>query len=157
MTDPVTRVEPARTYAVRACTEHPIEEHHRVRVFRALLEAGAAGESQRELLGELMYQSHASYGACGLGSDGTDLLVELARRAGRGAGVYGAKITGGGSGGTVAVLARAGSRPTLEGLVATYERETGRPSALIGGSSAGASDYGVRTLAPTRARADRGA
>ena len=157
LTDPVTRVEPARTYAVRACTEHPIEEHHRVRVFRALLEAGAAGESQRELLGELMYQSHASYGACGLGSDGTDLLVELARRAGRGAGVYGAKITGGGSGGTVAVLARAGSRPTLEGLVATYERETGRPSALIGGSSAGASDYGVRTLAPTRARADRGA
>lgn len=32
---------------------------------------GGAAE-QLAVLGELMYQSHASYGACGLGSDGTD-------------------------------------------------------------------------------------
>ena len=30
-------------------------------------------------LGALMYESHASYSACGLGSDGTDRLVALAR------------------------------------------------------------------------------
>ena len=53
-----------------------------------------------------MYASHASYSACGLGSDGTDLLVDLARAAGAADGIYGAKITGGGSGGTVAILAR---------------------------------------------------
>ena len=29
-----------------------------------------------------MYESHASYSACGLGSDGTDRLVALAREAG---------------------------------------------------------------------------
>ena len=33
-------------------------------------------------LGQLMYESHASYSACGLGSDGTDRLVELVREAG---------------------------------------------------------------------------
>ena len=57
-------------------------------------------------LGALMYESHASYSACGLGSDGTDRLVALAREAGPARGIYGAKITGGGSGGTVAILAR---------------------------------------------------
>jgi galactokinase len=36
-TDPATRVDPARSYHVRAATEHPIEEHQRVRLFKALL------------------------------------------------------------------------------------------------------------------------
>ena len=35
-------------------------------------------------LGALMYESHASYSACGLGSKGTDRLVALAREAGPG-------------------------------------------------------------------------
>src|SRR2546427_5605016 len=43
--------------------------------------------------------------ACGLGSERTDLLVRLAREAGPRAGLCGAEITGGGSGGTVAILA----------------------------------------------------
>lgn len=37
------------------------------------------GREQLETLGELMYQSHASYSRCGLGSEGTDRLVELVR------------------------------------------------------------------------------
>ena len=36
-TDLVTEVDPARTYAVRVCTAHPIYEHPRVRRFRDLL------------------------------------------------------------------------------------------------------------------------
>ena len=64
------------------------------------------GVGQKSALGELMYESHASYGACGLGSGGTDLLVKLVRESGLATGLYGAKITGGGSGGVVAVLAR---------------------------------------------------
>ncbi len=146
ITDPVTRVDPSRTYAVRSCTEHPIQEHHRVGVFRAILEGGANDDGSRALLGELMAQSHASYGACGLGSDGTDRLVELVRRAGVGSGLYGAKITGGGSGGTVAVLARAGKRPELERIVAEYSRETGHSGAIIGGSSEGALAFGATRL-----------
>jgi galactokinase len=148
LTDRVTRVDPAKTYAVRACTEHPIYEHDRVKLFRSLLDGGAKSESSRVRLGELMYQSHQSYGACGLGSEGTDRLVELVRDAGPVDGLYGAKITGGGSGGAVAVLARAGSRPRLERVVAQYERETGRKAAMVGGSSEGAARYGVRRLLP---------
>jgi L-arabinokinase len=145
-TDPVTRVDPARTYAVRQPTAHPIHEHHRVRLFRALLEAGAAAEEHRLLLGESMYQSHASYGACGLGTSGTDRLVALVRAAGPAAGLYGAKITGGGSGGVVAVLARAGSRPAVDRIAREYERESGRAATVLGGSSDGAIRWGVLRL-----------
>lgn len=148
LTDEVTRVDPARTYAVRSCAEHPVLENHRVRLFRALLESGAASEASRELLGELMVQSHASYGACGLGSDGTDRLVELARAQGPGAGIYGAKITGGGSGGTVAVLARSGSRAAVERIAEMYRRETGREASIVSGSSDGAMIRGTRRLVP---------
>lgn len=67
-------------------------------------------------------QSHASYGRCGLGSEGTDRLVALVRAeaaAARAAGaeppLYGAKITGGGSGGAQ------GTDPV--GLPATLQRQ----------------------------------
>jgi L-arabinokinase len=54
-------------------------------------------------LGELMYQSHTSYSVCGLGDPHTDELVQMVKLH-QGKGVYGAKITGGGSGGTVCIL-----------------------------------------------------
>src|SRR5262249_19806060 len=117
-TDPTTTIDPARHYPVRAATAHAIEEHQRVQEFRALLgDRPAVDEATRVRLGELMYESHASYSACGLGSDGTDRLVALVREAGPGIGLYGAKITGGGSGGTVAVLAARGRQRTV-GLLA---------------------------------------
>jgi len=152
ITDSVTRVDAAQRYAVRQPTAHPIYEHHRVRTFRALLEAGAGTEEERALLGELMYQSHASYGACGLGTSGTDRLVALAREvgagAGAGAGIYGAKITGGGSGGVVAVLARAGSHALVQGIAQRYGRLTGQSAMVLGGSSDGAARFGVLRLCP---------
>jgi galactokinase len=143
ITDRATSVDPSRTYAVRQPTAHPIYEHHRVQLFRALLERGATTEADRGLLGELMYQSHASYGACGLGSSGTDRLVELVRAA-EAEGLYGAKITGGGSGGTVAVLARAGSRAAVDAIARRYAAETGGSASVLGGSSAGAARFGTR-------------
>ncbi|MFO7169581.1 MAG: GHMP kinase [Chloroflexota bacterium] len=147
-TDQVTRIDPARTYAVRQPTAHPIYEHHRVRLFRSLLEQLGSGspeatEERLVLLGELMYQSHASYSACGLGSDGTDRLVELVRAAGPRAGLYGAKITGGGSGGTVAVLARSGALDAVREVARRYEEETGRAASILGGSSPGAAQLGA--------------
>ncbi|HEX3904968.1 MAG TPA: GHMP kinase [Polyangia bacterium] len=148
-TDPATRVDPGRSYRVRAATEHPIEEHQRVRDFRAILAAGAASEESRTLLGELMYEAHASYAACGLGATATDRLVELVRAAGPAAGLYGAKITGGGSGGTVAVLARKGSRAAVEAIAARHSDETGRPPVIFAGSSPGARAFGVRRFVAT--------
>ncbi|KAL6330600.1 hypothetical protein AAG906_003207 [Vitis piasezkii] len=84
--DSVTVIDQKRNYAVRASTRHPIYENFRVKC-------------------------HYSYSACGLGSDGTDRLVKLVQemqhsksyRSGNGS-LYGAKITGGGSGGTVCVI-----------------------------------------------------
>ena len=141
--DPMSRVDAQRSYAVRQPTAHPIYEHQRVQRFRALLETGAQRQEQRLLLGELMYQSHESYNACGLGSSGTDQLVALVRTAGPAAGLYGAKITGGGSGGVVAILARAGSHPAVESIAREYERLTGRKAMALGGSSEGAMRFGT--------------
>ena len=146
ITDGVTRVERDRTYAVRQPTEHPIREHARVQAYRQLLETGAATDAQRAALGDLMYASHASYSACGLGSSGTDRLVELVRESGRESGLYGAKITGGGSGGVVAVLAREGSHEIVDDIADRYARETGRVATVLGGSSPGAIVSGVVRL-----------
>lgn len=142
-TDAVTSIDPARIYAVRQPTAHPIYEHHRVRLFRALLLAGAQREDERGLLGELMFQSHASYSACGLGSGGTDRLVGLARELGPQRGIYGAKITGGGSGGTVAILTRSGSAQRIRELATRYEQETNHTTTLLHGSSPGAKAFGI--------------
>lgn len=144
--DPVTTVNPQRRYAVRQPTAHPIYEHFRVRAFARLL-AGSA-PANAPLLGELMYQSHASYSACGLGSDGTDSLVALARQAGQQQGIYGAKITGGGSGGTVAVLARRNAEASIQRLAAQYAKQTGRRPHIFKGSSPGAANFGLITLTP---------
>jgi L-arabinokinase len=141
--DPVTRVDPERAYAVRAPTAHPVYEHFRVRAVAELLR-GSPGERTLELLGELMYQSHASYSACGLGSEATDRLVELVRSAGTGSGLYGAKITGGGSGGTVAVLGRRGAEGAVRKIAERYRAETGREPYVFTSSSPGAAAFDHR-------------
>jgi galactokinase len=146
-TDAATTIDPARRYPVRAAAGHAIEEQQRVHEFRALLATNAGvDEESRERLGELMYASHASYSACGLGSDGTDQLVALVREAGPGAGLYGAKITGGGSGGTVAVLAERGRHRTIGAIADLYRSTSGHGSAVYVGSSDGSRAFGVRTL-----------
>ncbi len=147
-TDRVTRVDPLEDYAVRVPTAHPIYEHFRVHTFGELLRADP-GERPLSLLGELMYQSHASYSACGLGSDGTDLLVELVREAGPGSGLYGAKITGGGSGGTVAVLGRRDAGEAVRAVAERYEDMRGHRPTIFSGSSPGSAEVGTLTLRRT--------
>lgn len=144
-TDAVARIEAGRTYAVRRPTAHPIHEHARVQRFAQLL-AGPPDEAGLREMGELMFAAHAGYSACGLGSAGTDRLVELVREAGEAAGLYGAKITGGGSGGTVAVLGRAGAGAAVAAVARRYAQETGRETAVFAGSSAGACHFGALTL-----------
>jgi L-arabinokinase len=138
LVDGVVRVDPGRTYAVRQPTAHPVREHARVSRFAAILRDGATTEPNRVALGDLMYASHASYSACGLGSEGTDRLVAMVREAGPSQGLYGAKITGGGSGGTVAVLGRAEAGPAVVAIARAYAEETGREPYVFEGSSPGA-------------------
>ena len=149
-TDSVTRVDPGRRYSVRTPTAHPVYEHERVTEWSRRLDAmrGVAAADDAGRLGELMYESHASYSACGLGSDGTDRLVALAREGGSGRGIHGAKITGGGSGGTVAVLADSGSGAAVRAVARRYTEETGRDAYVFEGSSPGAARVGAIRLDP---------
>ena len=144
ITDTVTRVQPERVYAVRQSTAHPVYENARVTRFAELLAALRPGADDVALeMGELMAESHASYGACGLGSEGTDRLVELVRRAGPAAGLFGAKITGGGSGGTVAVLGRSDAEAAVREIARSYARESGREAEVFVGSGPGVEESGV--------------
>jgi len=143
--DTVTSVDRGRRYRVRAATAHPVYERRRVENFRELLLA-PAGEAERHRLGELMYESHASYGRCGLGSPGTDRLAGLVRTEGAAGGLYGARITGGGSGGTVAVLGRRDAAPAIARVAAAYERQTGHRPHVFAGSSPGVLAFGSRSI-----------
>jgi galactokinase len=143
--DPITEVIAGSSYRVRAATAHPIHEHARVTEFRELMQRGPALEVAPRL-GELMYRAHDSYGACGLGSTGTDRLVELVRAAGVAQGLHGAKITGGGSGGTVAVLGASTAEPAVLAVARQYARETGHAPYLFSGSSCGAAQFGIARL-----------
>jgi len=148
-TDRVTQVCANRNYQVRVPTAHAIYEHDRVRRFADLLRR-VQDESTLALLGELMYQSHAGYSACGLGSNGTDRLVELVRAAGPTAGLYGAKITGGGSGGTVAVLGTREARASLAKIADQYAAESGYQPYIFEGSSPGNAATGYLKLTPAQ-------
>jgi L-arabinokinase len=140
-TDPVTEVEPECVYGVRAATSHPVYENHRANLFAEMI-GSAENAGRHTLIGELMYQSHASYSLCGLGSDGTDLLVRLVREAGPEEGIYGARITGGGSGGTVAVLASRDAGDAISRAASRYAELTGHQPQVFFGSSPGASEFG---------------
>lgn len=146
--DKVTVIDPRRSYAIRAPTKHPIYENFRVEAFKALLSAATADE-QLSALGELMYQCHYSYSDCGLGSDGTDRLVELVqelqhRSSAKQANLFGAKITGGGSGGSVCVIGRnniESNKEILE-IQRRYKNATGYLPIVFDGSSPGAGKFG---------------
>jgi L-arabinokinase len=120
---------------VLQATLHPIYENDRVRTFAQLLRQG--GDAHQ--LGELMFQSHESYSRCGLGSKETDLIVELVRDAGDN--LYGARITGGGCGGTVAILGKRGALHSVEQLSSKYQARTGMVATIISGSSTGAHSF----------------
>lgn len=148
ITDVVTRVEPNRVYPVRNATSHPIHEQARVTRFAELLDVLSSDSSAATELGQLMYASHASYSACGLGSDGTDHLVDLVASAGTDSGLFGAKITGGGSGGTVAILGVESAESVVREIAARYATETGRAAEVFNESGPGAAQLGVVTRQP---------
>ncbi|PIN05397.1 Galactokinase [Handroanthus impetiginosus] len=148
--DSITIIDKKCRYAVRAPTRHPIYENFRVKAFKALLSA-APSDDQLSALGELMYQCHYSYSACGLGSDGTDKLVELVQEMQHskssksyGGTLFGAKITGGGSGGTVCVIGRNLLRSTEQILQIQqkYKATTGFLPYVFEASSPGAGKFG---------------
>ena len=138
ITDTVTQVKSEKTYAVYSPTAHPVYENARVHQYAKLL-AAPSNKDNFNALGKLMYESHESYSACGLGTSGTDLLVELVKKSND---LYGAKITGGGSGGTVAILGAKGADSEIKRIAESYAKQTGYRPYVFSGSSMGAAAFG---------------
>ncbi len=131
--DPLSRIDPDQRYPVRAAASFPVQENFRAAQAVRLLR-GVQPENRRQTLqavGELMYQSHAGYSAMGLGCPETDAMVRAVRDRGPDHGFYGARVSGGGSGGTVVVLLEAASFPQLERLAANLSFDGVRPAPLI--------------------------
>ncbi len=143
--DLYTVISPEYEYRIRANTRYAVEENMRVRLF-ASLAARAESSDAYELMGELMYQSHHAYTECGLGCEQTDELVELVCSEGAKNGLFGAKITGGGAGGTVAVLGLKSAKSAFDRVIAAYGRSQGITPYVFEGSSIGADMFGVITL-----------
>jgi len=124
--DPLSVIEAPRRYDVRAAVSFPVEENYRSELAVALLR-GITKSNRRDslkVLGELLYQSHAGYSSIGLGCAETDQMVEGVRSLGVSKGFYGARVSGGGSGGTVVVLLDKIALPALNRLARKLKRPT---------------------------------
>jgi galactokinase len=153
--DPITEIQPDAVYRVLGPTVHPVYENQRVLAFMDRLKAAADGRNEDALIaaGECMFGSHDSYrDNCLLSVPEVDFLVEAVRARGPQEGLYGAKITGGGSGGTVAVL---GNKEALAreipAIAREYKRLTGLDPDIFDGTSPGAIEFGSfrYTFGPT--------
>ena len=145
--DTATQVEPEKTYPVKSRVEHMIYENARTQQFiTAIKNADKDPEHIQDYLreaGSLMYESNASYrDLAGLGSPEVDGLVNIARKIGEQGGIYGAKITGGGGGGTVALLCHGRVENSLTQVLAAYKLAWGIDGELIRGNAVGASEFG---------------
>lgn len=105
--DTVTNIDEGKIYRPSVCGSHPVYENARVNEFKTLLKNFKKQDDKQVSLiqmGNLMMQSHESYSAVGLGNEYTDKIVEMVRDAGPAHGVFGARVSGGGNGGTVCIL-----------------------------------------------------
>ncbi len=137
--DPLSRLESHHAFPLRAAARHAIEVHQRVQNFMQMLreESAEPTAARRQMLGKILLAGHEGYSSIGLGSSATDRLQEYGMRT---PGMLGGKITGGGSGGTVAFLYEKETidREALLRNIRAFENETGHSSYLFEGSSDGA-------------------
>jgi galactokinase len=145
--DPVTTVQPDATYHVAGPARHPIAENERVLQFIASLQAAARGDEHACVTaGEMMYAAHESYrDNCRLSVPEVNFLVEAVRKRGSEHGLYGAKITGGGTGGTVAVFGKTEAlKEHIPQIAVEYSRRVGAMPDIFEGTSPGAIEFGAR-------------
>ncbi len=142
--DPATTVEPEIDYAVQAACDHHVLDHRRVQRFVDFFERidEIGREKALRSAGHLMYASHKSYGDnAGLGCAEADEIVRLVKEHEQ-AGLYGARITGGGAGGTVGILCddTDAASEALNAICTAYAQATDHEPQLLQGSSDGAAE-----------------
>jgi L-arabinokinase len=145
--DPVTTIQPDATYRVAGPTRHPIAENERVLQFIEALQAAGRGEKQGCIeAGEMMYAAHESYrDNCRLSVPEVNFLVEAVRKRGAEHGLYGAKITGGGTGGTVAVFGKIEAlKEHIPQIAVEFSRRVGEMPDIFEGTSPGAIEFGAK-------------
>jgi L-arabinokinase len=102
-------VEPGVDYPVREATAFGSAEHQRSQRLLAAIRRSDLDQTRA-----IFVTSHAGYDAIGLGHPAADRVVTEALDRPT---VYGARSSGGGSGGTVAVLCARGSLDDIDGLI----------------------------------------
>ena len=148
--DPVTTVQPDATYRVAGPARLPVEENERVMRFIDSMKAARDGDERACIsAGENMYAAHESYRRnCHLSVPDVDFLVETVRKRGPEAGLYGAKITGGGTGGTVAVFGKIDAlKEHIPQIAIEFSRRVGVMPDIFEGTSPGAIEFGARRYA----------
>jgi galactokinase len=120
----LARVE-ALPEPMRRRARHVLTENERVMQAVAAMRAGDLAR-----LGELFYESHASMrDDYQVSVSEIDLMAELAQAGGD---VYGARLTGGGFGGSVVMLAHAGrGRTAAERVACAYAQQTGQTPRIL--------------------------
>lgn len=110
---------------LRRRTRHVVTENERV-----VQAVGAMRANDLHRLGELFYASQASMrDDYEVSIPEIDMIVELARAE---PDVFGARLTGGGFGGSVVMLARAGSgRAVAKRIATTYAKRSGRQPRML--------------------------
>ena len=131
--DPISKIDSRENYPVHAALQFPVEENDRCRIAANLLRRAKSGDKETVLrkAGELMGRSHDGYSAMGLGSPETDQMADALMEVGPERGIYGARVSGGGSGGAVVVLLKKVALPILKGLARKIHFSETGPLPLI--------------------------
>lgn len=131
--DKQTQIINEKNYNIKASVAHAIGENDRIGKFYEIFKSFGAkpNHSLLEQAGAFMYQSHESYNNVGLGSYGTDKLVQMAAAPNYDH-IFGAKITGGGSGGTVCFmcLGEQGIEQVMS-IHENYQKQEGKETKLF--------------------------
>ncbi|MEM7808124.1 MAG: galactokinase family protein [Planctomycetota bacterium] len=148
--DPATTIDPAETYHVQSAVDHHVLDAQRVRRFADFFERLDHHGRDKALrsAGHLMYASHKSYtDNADLGATEADFVIDQVKQH-EPAGLFGARITGGGSGGTVAVLLEdaPSAWSSIEAIQQAYEARHDQPLTLLRDSSPGAAATGSQVV-----------
>ncbi len=143
ITDSIVAIDENKHYPIRVACQNQVYENLRTVLFLQLLRAYVDNHNEQLLisLGELMFLSHRSYRECGLASDHITDLVRKIRIAGPRVGLYGAKITGSGTGPIVAVLLKKTAMPYLKKLLNDFAGEKDLKPQIYYGNSPGALEF----------------
>jgi len=145
--DSETEIDYTFIYSVKGPALHPIYERSRVEKFSLLIESKESKANLGTQLGLLMHASHEAYQNLGLDSRMTNLLYSITKSNDHG--IFGGKISGGGSGGTVCILLdRKNQSEAINHICRQFNlsRKAGGAPLVFSGSSDGAHHFGCLKL-----------